>query len=71
MWVNLLSTMEEDICAGSYVFSVLSCLVVLIVYCQKAAHHNKVGVVNQGDEPPEAFNLDAEEIKKYDKIPLL
>lgn len=64
MWVNLLSTLEEDVCAGNDVFSVLSCLVVLIVYSQRSAHHNKVGVVNQGDEPPELFNLDAEKIKK-------
>lgn len=48
-------------------FSVLSCLVVLIVYSQRAAHQNKVGVVNQGDEPPEAFNVDAEKIKKMIK----
>lgn len=71
MWVNLLSTVERDVCAGNDVFSVLSCLVVLIVYSQRAALHNKVGVVNQGDEPPEDFNLDAEKIKEYDKIHLL
>lgn len=51
-------------------FSVLSCLVVLIVYSQRAAHQNKVGVVNQGDEPPEAFKVDAEKIKKNNKIHL-